>query len=127
MYPDPDSLQRAVIGPEDQELIESTYLAKCDEMDGLEGGILSDPGRCDFDVASLTLGSLCNNCFSVCPTLVEGEGRASMSEKISTHCKTASMAGMLINAKTSGRGEPQSALRSLRQIYSSSPGGAKPE
>ena len=53
MYPDPDDLEEAVIGPQDQELIESTYLAQCDALDGLEDGILSDPRQCDFDVASL--------------------------------------------------------------------------
>ena len=53
MYPDPDDLEEAVIGPQDQELIESTYLAQCDALDGLEDGILNDPRQCDFDVASL--------------------------------------------------------------------------
>jgi len=53
MYPDPQDLQEAVIGPQDQELIESAYLAQCDALDGLEDGILSDPRNCSFDVASL--------------------------------------------------------------------------
>jgi len=53
MYPDPEELEEAVIGPQDQKLIESTYLAQCDALDGLEDGILSDPRQCDFDVASL--------------------------------------------------------------------------
>lgn len=53
MYPDPDDLEEAVIGPQDQELIEFTYLAQCDALDGLDDGILSDPRQCDFDVASL--------------------------------------------------------------------------
>jgi feruloyl esterase len=53
MYPDPEDLNEAVIGPQDQELIESSYLAQCDALDGLKDGILSDPRRCDFDVASL--------------------------------------------------------------------------
>jgi feruloyl esterase len=57
MYPDPEDLEEAVIGPQDQELIESTYLAQCDALDGLEDGILSDPRQCDFDVASLACES----------------------------------------------------------------------
>jgi feruloyl esterase len=57
MYPDPENLEEAVIGPQDQELIESTYLAQCDALDGLEDGILSDPRQCAFDVASLACES----------------------------------------------------------------------
>ncbi|UCH38567.1 MAG: tannase/feruloyl esterase family alpha/beta hydrolase [Gammaproteobacteria bacterium] len=53
MYPDPENLQEAVIGPTEQELIESSYLAMCDEKDGIKDGILNDPRQCKFDVASL--------------------------------------------------------------------------
>jgi hypothetical protein len=53
MYPDPDNIQEAVIGPEEQQLIESAYLEKCDALDGIEDGILNDPRQCEFDVASL--------------------------------------------------------------------------
>ena len=54
MYPDPRNLQRAIIGPQDQKVIESAYMAQCDALDGLEDGILNDPRQCKFDVASLT-------------------------------------------------------------------------
>jgi feruloyl esterase len=56
MFPDPDNLQEAVIGPKEQELIESSYLKMCDEQDGIKDGILNDPRQCKFDVATL----LCN-------------------------------------------------------------------
>ncbi len=53
MYPDPNDLAEAVIGPAEQKLIESSYLILCDEQDGLRDGILNDPRQCRFDVASL--------------------------------------------------------------------------
>lgn len=53
MFPDPDNLQEAVVGPAQQALIESSYLAMCDAQDGIEDGILNDPRRCEFDVATL--------------------------------------------------------------------------
>ena len=56
MYPDPTNLQEAVIGPKEQELIESSYLAMCDELDGIKDGILNDPRQCKFDVATLLCG-----------------------------------------------------------------------
>ena len=34
MYPDPQNLQEAVIRPQDQALIESSYLKQCDALDG---------------------------------------------------------------------------------------------
>jgi feruloyl esterase len=53
MYPDPDYLQKAVVGPEEKELIQSSYLAMCDARDGITDGILNDPRQCEFDVATL--------------------------------------------------------------------------
>jgi feruloyl esterase len=53
MYPDPNDLEEAVIGPAQQELIESSYLGACDAHDGLTDGILSDPSQCRFDVTTL--------------------------------------------------------------------------
>ncbi len=53
MYPDPNDLEQAVVGPEAQALVETSYLAACDALDGLEDGILNDPRTCTFDVASL--------------------------------------------------------------------------
>ena len=53
MYPDPNNLKQAVVRPKEQQLIESSYLNKCDAMDGIEDGILNDPRACKFDVESL--------------------------------------------------------------------------
>ena len=49
MYPDPKDLEQAVVGPEAQELVESSYLAACDALDGLEDGILNDPRQCQCE------------------------------------------------------------------------------
>ncbi|WP_170611048.1 tannase/feruloyl esterase family alpha/beta hydrolase [Ruegeria arenilitoris] len=65
MYPDPQDLTQAVIGPEAQALVETSYLAACDALDGLEDGILNDPRQCNFDVSSLQCeGSKSVNCLS---------------------------------------------------------------
>jgi pimeloyl-ACP methyl ester carboxylesterase len=65
MYPDPGNLTEAVVGPAEQKLIESSYLARCDEQDGLEDGILDDPRKCDFDVATLLCkGEKTDRCLS---------------------------------------------------------------
>jgi feruloyl esterase len=53
MFPDPSELQEAVIGPAEQQLIESSYLEMCDAEDGIEDGILNDPRQCKFDVGTL--------------------------------------------------------------------------
>jgi feruloyl esterase len=53
MYPDPHKMEAAVVGPKEQELIESSYLDMCDEQDGIKDGILNDPRQCTFDVATL--------------------------------------------------------------------------
>jgi feruloyl esterase len=53
MYPDPNNLEEAVVSPKEQELIESSYLKMCDELDGIKDGILNDPRQCKFDVATL--------------------------------------------------------------------------
>ena len=65
MYPDPNNLQEAVIGPGEQELIESSYLAMCDAQDGIKDGILNDPRQCNFDVNTLLCkGDKTNSCLS---------------------------------------------------------------
>jgi feruloyl esterase len=65
MYPDPSNLQEAVIGPKEQQLIESSYLKKCDAEDGIEDGILNDPRQCDFDVDTLLCdGEKTDRCLS---------------------------------------------------------------
>jgi feruloyl esterase len=65
MYPDPNILQEAVVGHKEQELIESSYLAMCDEQDGIKDGILNDPRQCKFDVATLLCkGNKTDSCLS---------------------------------------------------------------
>lgn len=53
IYPDPASLDEPLLSKEDLKLVEDSYLAACDELDGIKDGILRDPRACDFDVASL--------------------------------------------------------------------------
>jgi len=53
MFPDPNDLHEAIVGPKELELIESSYLEMCDDMDGIKDGILNDPRQCKFDVSSL--------------------------------------------------------------------------
>jgi feruloyl esterase len=65
MYPDPNNLQEAIVGPKEQELLESSYLEKCDELDGIKDGILNDPRQCKFDVATLLCkGEKTDSCMS---------------------------------------------------------------
>jgi feruloyl esterase len=65
MYPDPNNLQAAIVGPEEQELIESSYLEMCDEQDGIKDGILTDPRQCKFEVSTLLCtGDNTNRCLS---------------------------------------------------------------
>jgi len=65
MYPDPNNLQEAVVGPKEQTLIETSYLEKCDELDGIKDGILNDPRDCKFDVATLLCkGEKTDSCLS---------------------------------------------------------------
>ena len=53
MYPDPSNIQEPVLGPKAVELIESSYLDQCDELDGIKDGILNDPRACAFELESL--------------------------------------------------------------------------
>jgi feruloyl esterase len=65
MYPDPDDIEAAVIGPKEQQLIESSYLEKCDALDGIKDGILNDPRQCKFDMATLLCkGEKTENCLT---------------------------------------------------------------
>lgn len=65
MYPDPNDLKEAIVGPKEQKLIESSYLGMCDVQDGIKDGILNDPRQCKFDVASLLCkGEKTDSCLS---------------------------------------------------------------
>ena len=56
MYPNPEDLSVATITPRAQQLIGDAVLSQCDTLDGLEDGIVNNPGQCDFDVTSLACG-----------------------------------------------------------------------
>lgn len=65
MFPDPNDLHEAIVGPKELELIESSYLKMCDDMDGIKDGMLNDPRQCNFDVSSLLCKAGTNdNCLS---------------------------------------------------------------
>lgn len=53
MYPDQKFLDEPLLSEADLKLVEESYLAECDELDGLKDGILRDPRACAFDVESL--------------------------------------------------------------------------
>lgn len=52
-YPDPSKLDVAVISTANLKLLESSVLEKCDDLDGVEDGVMEDPRQCDFDLASI--------------------------------------------------------------------------
>ena len=56
MYPDPNDLSQAVIGPEQTQLIGNAVMDQCDDLDGLKDGIMNNPLMCDFDVSTLACG-----------------------------------------------------------------------
>jgi len=65
MYPDPNDLSQALVGPEAEKLIRRSYLAACDALDGLGDGILNDPRQCTFDIATLQCsGEKTNECLT---------------------------------------------------------------
>ena len=53
MFPDPLSLDAAVISSAEQLMLEGMILSKCDALDGIEDGILNNPHQCNFSVAEL--------------------------------------------------------------------------
>jgi len=54
MFPDPKDLSEAVVGLEELQLIQNSYLAQCDgKEDGVKHGFLNDPRNCKFDITAL--------------------------------------------------------------------------
>ncbi len=53
MYPDASQLETPVVTPENLALLEREILARCDALDDVEDGVLTDPRECDFDPATL--------------------------------------------------------------------------
>jgi len=61
MYPDPTQIAEPVIGSEALKVIGDAVMAQCDDLDGLNDGVLNDPRQCDFDVSSLACGDTASN------------------------------------------------------------------
>ncbi len=55
MYEDRNGVRVPIVRPETQQLLEDAILEKCDALDQLEDGILSDPRKCTFKLADLPL------------------------------------------------------------------------
>ena len=53
IFPDPKDLANPVITLENQQLLQSTILEKCDKLDGIQDGVLDDPRECSFKVSDL--------------------------------------------------------------------------
>lgn len=53
MFPDPATLDHALVTPADRRLLHSAIVEQCDALDGVADGILQDPTACHFDPASL--------------------------------------------------------------------------
>ncbi|RYG36070.1 MAG: tannase/feruloyl esterase family alpha/beta hydrolase [Burkholderiales bacterium] len=53
MYPDPTNLSAPVLNKIDREALGRAALAKCDKLDGLEDGIMTDPRKCQFEAKTL--------------------------------------------------------------------------
>ena len=53
MYPNSSNLSAPVVTPEVRQLVSSVLLERCDAVDGLEDGILSDPRDCDLEPGDL--------------------------------------------------------------------------
>jgi hypothetical protein len=55
IYPDPQNLSTPVISKANLALLQSSILAKCDQIDGVEDGIINDPMDCNFDLSTLPI------------------------------------------------------------------------
>ena len=53
IFPDPKDLANPVITLENQQLLQSTILEKCDKLDGIQDGVLDDPREGSFKVSDL--------------------------------------------------------------------------
>lgn len=53
MYPDPKKLDAPVLDKPARDLVSKAVLDKCDALDGLKDGIMTDPRACTFDVKTI--------------------------------------------------------------------------
>jgi len=52
-FPDSHQLTTPLLPPETLKFVESQVLAACDSLDGVKDGVMEDPRRCKFDLATL--------------------------------------------------------------------------
>jgi Tannase and feruloyl esterase len=57
MYPDPTKLDAPTLDKPARDLLAKAVLDKCDALDGLKDGIMTDPRACTFDVKTLACKS----------------------------------------------------------------------
>ncbi|MFT3724173.1 MAG: tannase/feruloyl esterase family alpha/beta hydrolase [Hyphomonadaceae bacterium] len=53
MYPDPKKLDAAILDKAARDLVSKAVLEKCDDLDGLKDGFMTDPRKCTFDVKTI--------------------------------------------------------------------------
>ncbi len=53
MYPDPKKLDAPVLDKPARDILSKAVLDKCDTLDGLKDGIMTDPRACAFDVKTI--------------------------------------------------------------------------
>jgi pimeloyl-ACP methyl ester carboxylesterase len=53
MYPDPKNLSAPILNRADREALGKAVLARCDKLDGLEDGLMTEPKKCDFEAKSM--------------------------------------------------------------------------
>jgi feruloyl esterase len=52
-FPDPTAIAKPVITPDTLKLLQARVLQACDAKDGVADGVIDDPTKCTFDVASI--------------------------------------------------------------------------
>jgi feruloyl esterase len=53
MFPDPKNLNTPTLDKPARDTLAKAVLEKCDALDGLKDGIMTDPRKCDFDVKTI--------------------------------------------------------------------------
>ncbi len=68
IFPDPENLAEPVVTPQNRKLLETEILRRCDTLDGLEDGFLTDPRECGFKLSDLPLcadGESADHCLTM--------------------------------------------------------------
>ena len=68
MYPDPKKLDAPVLDKPARDLLSKAVLEKCDALDGLKDGIMTDPRACNFDVKTDPVQGGTEECVPVAAT-----------------------------------------------------------